>query len=341
MIHYSKKLLIGVGILILLLALSACGAKQEETTTPAISQTPAESAAIENPSAAPSESAEGVQEERVVATELGDLKLPQQVEKVVTLERSLADHLVALGVAPIGAVVRDGGDFEPYISESLKGTESVGQSGAPNLEKILELKPQLIIGTDKDHSKSYDVLSEIAPSLIISSKEMEKDWREVFRTIATAMNKEELAEQQLQQFQNRIDELKKELEPVLKDKTVVFFKVTDKDTRILGNLSPLGKIAYGELGLVYPSELEDEKNETKIAAEKLPEINPDYIFVMDINVPDYAPKLDEMLQTPLWKNLNAVKNDHVFMVPLRATKTGFGLVMHNQFLDIIKQGLVE
>ncbi|CAG7649441.1 putative siderophore-binding lipoprotein YfiY [Paenibacillus solanacearum] len=277
---------------------------------------------------------------RTLTHSLGTIEVDADIQRVVTLERSFADHLVSLGVVPVGSVVRDGGDFEPYLAPQLKGTTSVGQSTAPNLEKILELKPQLIIGTDTDHSKSYDTLKQIAPTLIVKSEEMENDWRAVYLRIAEAMNKQKKAEADLKAFDDRLAQLKTKLDAPMKDKTVVFFKVTDKDTRVLGNLSPLGKIAYGQLGLNYPKSLKDEKNETKLAIEVLPELNPHTIFVMDTNVPDYTKKLNETLATPLWKNLQAVKDGRVSMVPLRATKTGFGLVMHQQFVDALEKGLL-
>ncbi|WP_127581989.1 ABC transporter substrate-binding protein [Paenibacillus koleovorans] len=329
--RYWGLIVLVTTVILLAILGTACSSKEEKSgALPEVSSTP-------NASVSPSK--EPVK--RTITHTLGSIAVAEKVERVVTLERSFADHIVSLGIVPVGAVVRDGGDFEPYIANQLKGSASVGQGTAPNMEKLLGLKPELIIGTDKEHSKAYDTLKQIAPTLIITSDEMEKDWRGVFLKIADAVNKQELAKQQLKTFDENLLALKDQLAPIMKGKTVVFFKVTDKDTRILGNLSPLGKIAYEQLGLKYPESLKDESNETKIAAEILPEINPDYIFVMDTNVPEYVDHLNEMLKTPLWKSLNAVKDGKVVMVPLRATKTGFGLVMHNQFVDTLKRELLK
>lgn len=314
--------LIALLAVLLAMAAAACGKAEAEETPPAQGKQGA------------------AQAKRTLTHALGTIEVDADIQRVVTLERSFSDHLVSLGIVPVGAVVRDGGDFEPYLAPQLKGTASVGQSTAPNLEKILELKPQLIIATDTDHSKSYETLKQIAPTLIVKSEEMENDWRAVYLRIADAVNKQKKAEADLKAFDDRLALLKPKLDAAMKDKTVVFFKVTDKDTRVLGNLSPLGKIAYGQLGLTYPKSLKDEKNETKLAVEVLPELNPSTIFVMDTNVQDYANKLNEVLATPLWKNLQAVKDGRVSMVPLRATKTGFGLVMHNQFVDALEKGLL-
>lgn len=308
-------------------AISACG---QSGSAPAPSAAPASSAATPPAGAA----------KKTITHALGEAEVPAQVSRVVALTPHFADHLVSLGITPVASVVREGGDFEPYLAAQLKGAESLGQQSAPSLEKLVTLKPDLILAVEKDHSKAYETLKKTAPTLVFTDKEMEQDWAGVFLKVASAVGKEADGKAKLKAFDDKTKALKEKLTAKLGNQTVVFFKVTDKDTRVLSKNSPLGKIAYEQLGLKAPQGLPDGEGEIKIATEKLPEINPDHIFVMDINVPDYAAKLNEAMQTPLWQSLNAVKNKHVYMVPLRATKTGFGLTMHNLFVDEVQKGLL-
>ncbi|MEI7026680.1 iron-siderophore ABC transporter substrate-binding protein [Paenibacillus sp. y28] len=310
------------------LMLGACGTAG--SMTPAGKQ--------EGGAATPSPAADA--KPRTIVHAAGQTIVPAKVERVVTLTPHLADHLLSLGMKPVGSVVREAGDFEPYIGEQLKGTESVGQSASPNLEKVLQLKPDLILGEEKNHSKPYEALSKMAPTIVYANKEMEQDWTLIYKKVAEAVGKQDLAEAKLKEFDAKTKGLKEKLTAKLGNETVVFFKVTDKDTRVMGSKSSLGKIAYEQLGLKYPAGLPEEEGEIKLALEKLPEINPDYIFLLDVNVPDYADKLNEALETPIWKSLKAVQNNHVYKKPLRATKTGFGLVMHNIFVDEIQKELL-
>ncbi|SFL36156.1 iron complex transport system substrate-binding protein [Paenibacillus sp. 1_12] len=325
---------------LLSILLSACGSNEntmKEAAKP--SAKPAETAAATTPAATPA-AAPAEKKKTTITHVMGQTEVPERVERVVALTPHFADHLLALGITSVGSVVREAGDFEPYSIPLLKGTESVGQSSAPNLEKVLQLKPDLIFGEEKNHSKSYPALSKIAPTLVYATKDMEEDWNKVFLSVGEAVGKTALAKTKLQEFDNKTKALKEKLVPKLGNETVLFVKVTDKDTRVMGNKSPLGKIAYTQLGLKYPAGLPEEDGEIKIALEKLPEINPDHIFLLDTNVPDYVAKMNEAIATPLWKNLKAVQNKHMYMKPIRGTKTGFGLIMYNIFVDEINKELL-
>jgi iron complex transport system substrate-binding protein len=324
---------------LLSILLSACGSTEntmKEVTKPAAK--PAETAAG---TPTPASAAAPTEKKKATITHvMGQTEVPERVERVVALTPHFADHLLALGITPVGSVVREAGDFEPYSVPLLKGTESVGQSSAPNLEKVLQLKPDLIFGEEKNHSKSYPALTKIAPTLVYATKDMEEAWIKVFLSVGEAVGKGTLAKTKLQEFDDKTKALKEKLVPKLGNETVLFVKVTDKDTRVMGSKSPLGKIAYTQLGLKYPAGLPEEDGEIKIALEKLPEINPDHIFLLDTNVPDYVAKMNEAIATPLWKNLKAVQNKHMYMKPIRGTKTGFGLILYNIFVDEVKKELL-
>ena len=53
-----------------------------------------------------------------------------------------------------------------------------------------------------------------------------------------------------------------------------------------------------------------------VSMEVLPEYDADHLIVQldDDKNPEIKKKFEEMLATSLWKNLKAVKNDHVYMV---------------------------
>ncbi|WP_135547008.1 ABC transporter substrate-binding protein [Paenibacillus cymbidii] len=328
---------------LIVLAISACGSNNNQAAqgaSPAAAIPSASVAPTASPSVQPSASASAAPAKRTITHALGQTEVPAKVSRVASLTPHFADHLVALGITPIASVSREAGDFEPYLAAQLKGTESLGQQSAPSLEKLVTLKPDLILAVEKDHSKAYETLQKTAPTLIFTDKEMEQDWAGVFLKVAAAVGKKDEGKAKLKAFEDRTKALKEKLAAKLGNETVVFFKMTDKDARVLSKNSPLGKIAYEQLGLKAPQGLPDGEGEIKIAIEKLPEMNPDHIFVMDVNVPDYVDKLNEAMKTPIWQSLNAVKNKHVYMVPLRATKTGFGLVMHGLFVDEVQKALL-
>ena len=86
---------------------------------------------------------------------MGSTEVPKKVLRVVTLFQGATDSVVALGVTPVGVV--DSWAQQPtyeYLRDALKGVAHVGLETQPNLEAIVALKPDLIIGTKSRHEKN-------------------------------------------------------------------------------------------------------------------------------------------------------------------------------------------
>ncbi|NJM74023.1 MAG: hypothetical protein HC862_30180 [Scytonema sp. RU_4_4] len=107
---------------------------------------------------------------RIVKHEMGETCIPLKPQRIVTLapEKNL-DPLVALGIKPIGFtsyfMKRDkrGGLFGASWN-SISGAQYVGTPYQPSLEKILMLKPDLILSYS--NSPDYRLLSAIAKQQI-------------------------------------------------------------------------------------------------------------------------------------------------------------------------------
>lgn len=66
------------------------------------------------------------------------------VRKVVTLTSADTDLLHLLGVTPVGGVVSD--DIPPSIQAELAGIPSIGTAANVNLETLLSMKPDMVLG---------------------------------------------------------------------------------------------------------------------------------------------------------------------------------------------------
>jgi len=86
-------------------------------------------------------------------------------------------------------------------------------SGEPNLETIAAEKPDLIIvsATGNDSALPfYDRLAALAPTLVVNYDD--KSWQEVERVLAQASGKEAEAEQSIQRYAQREQEVKAKLQ---------------------------------------------------------------------------------------------------------------------------------
>ena len=100
----------------------------------------------------------------------GTTDVPTDPQRVVVLEPVQLDTSVALGVIPVGtAVLSETTGVPAYLGEKAAEIEMVGTVAAPNLEKIVALSPDLIIGTESRHGDMYEQLAAIAPTVYMAT----------------------------------------------------------------------------------------------------------------------------------------------------------------------------
>lgn len=106
---------------------------------------------------------------RTVRHELGESCIPYRPQRVVVMDQESLEILVALGFKPIAATTANRvGNKAPILQNRVDFTEIVdlGKEGNPNLEKIVQLKPDLILGMFIN-PQIYPLLSQIAPTASI------------------------------------------------------------------------------------------------------------------------------------------------------------------------------
>jgi len=101
---------------------------------------------------------------QVVRDAVGPVCVPLRPKRIVTIEWTYTENLLALGLQPVG--MADIKQFLEYVRPPMSIASSVqdlGQRGAVSLERLAALKPDLII--DASDSNTRAALSKIAPTL--------------------------------------------------------------------------------------------------------------------------------------------------------------------------------
>ena len=107
---------------------------------------------------------------RTITHDLGTTELKGDPQRVVALEFSFVDALVAVGVKPVGvADDKDPKRILPQIADQIAGYTSVGLRQSPSLQQISALKPDLIIADTERHKAIYEQLRGIAPTVVFNS----------------------------------------------------------------------------------------------------------------------------------------------------------------------------
>lgn len=241
---------------------------------------------------------------KTITTINGDIEIPTNVKRLV-VEAYLPTALL-LGVKPIGATEQD--LLNVHIKDQIEGIENTGESSP---EKILALKPDLIITANPD-TKAYEKLSKIAPTVVLPYETYRNVDDEV-NALAELLGKDKEGDEWLADFHQTVKANRERLEGMMEpNETIALLGAYKDDYYVYGDgIYRGGQAMYQQLQL-KPSEgiqknmIDKDITFQQIAYEVLPEYAGDYIF-LDESYSDGMNKDDE-----LWQSLPAVKNDNVF-----------------------------
>jgi len=241
-------------------------------------------------------------------SENGPVQVPAHPKRVVVLA-SYAGNVMSLGVNLVG--VDSWSKMNPNFKDKLKGVEEVSED---NLEKIIALKPDLIIGLST--TKNLDKLKKIAPTVTFTYGKV--DYLTQHIEIGKLLNKEKEATDWVNDFKKRVDETGKQIkEKIGENATVSVIENFDKQLYVFGNNWGRGtEILYQQMGLKMPKKVEEtalKPGYYAISPEVLPEFAGDYIIFSKNSDGDTS-----FQETNTYKNIPAVKNKHVFEVNAKA-----------------------
>ncbi|MFF2480318.1 iron-hydroxamate ABC transporter substrate-binding protein [Paenibacillus sp. NPDC058071] len=289
-----KKLLIPV-LLIFALALTACGGGSANTEGSKETNAPSSNGQTEQ--AGQTDSGTFIYE-----SENGPVEVPKNPQRVVVLTRFLTGNVMLLNVPLVG--VDEMSKTNPKFEEQLKDVEAVSDE---SLEKIMELEPDLIIG--QDGIKNIDKLKQIAPTVIYTYGKL--NYFDLEIEIGKLLNKEEEARAWTVDFKQRLEKAGEEIKAKIgENKTITVIETFNKQLYVYGyNFGRGTELLYNELGFKLPPKVEEAVKKDgyfALSTEVLDEYTGDYI-VFSKN----ADEDNSFQNTSTYKNLDAVKNNHV------------------------------
>jgi iron complex transport system substrate-binding protein len=306
-----------LSLLLLVIAFAAgCGSTSKEAQPAAAKEPTKTETAQSTPAPAAAKSAAST-EKRVIKHMAGETTIVGTPQKIAVLDYRLADSLLAVGVKPYASTTYLGTINLPYLdSKQLEGTIPLGDT--TNLEALLQAAPDLIIGRTPD-TKVYEQLSKIAPTILIDVES--NSWRKNFTDVAGFIQKDKEAEKWIADYEKKAADIRAQLASIVKPgETFMYIRVMPKEIRV-HNISDLfGGTLIQDLKLTPAPGLELVKRVEAISLEKLPDYNADHIFI-EVGAPtnggdkDAEANLNTISQSSIWKNLKAVKNNHVYTMP--------------------------
>ncbi|AMA72970.1 ABC transporter substrate-binding protein [Aneurinibacillus thermoaerophilus] len=318
----------------MMFGVAACGAKEEAKPATAATTSSQSKGMSENNSS--KNTVNATNEMRTIHYLGKEYSVPVKAEKIVITGsvESMEDALV-LDVKPVGAMTT-GGRFAPLFAKIIEGAEGVGEKTQPNMETILKLKPDVILASTKFPAETVEKLNKIATTIPVSH--ISTNWESNLNLLAELTGKQEQARQALQKYNEEVHGLKEKIGVVFKDKNVLVMRVRAGSIMIYPENVFFNPSVYSDLGAMVPKEVKQAKAQQVISLEKLSEMNPDYLFVQfsEAENKDTPKVLEDLQKNPIWKSINAVKNDNVFVNLVDPTLQGGTVYSKIAFLEAIK-----
>ena len=272
--------------------------------------------------------------EKTIVHDFGTTKLKKVPKRIVILDNLYGEILNPLDITPVGATTgqADSQEFSTLFKKQYKDAKvvSVGWQGNPDLDKIAELKPDLILMTGEQEDL-YEELSEIAPTVGYQINTDENwDYHETSLKVAEIFDKRDEMKKDLDRLDAREAVFAENVKAKFGDQKLMYLRVTDNDIRYY---------AYGHFGYLYDT-YHFNRAETfnpddmfqVIDPDKLKDINPDLLIVQA----DSQELLDNKLKnTPVWTSLKAVQNNKVIYADYSTYMLGFGIVSQEAIMKQI------
>ncbi|MEL6937336.1 MAG: ABC transporter substrate-binding protein, partial [Cyanobacteria bacterium J06607_17] len=173
--------------------------------------------------------------------------------------------------------------------------------------------------------------SQIAPTVLTEGSGRENDWQKNLRLYARALDRPEQAEQLLQEYEQKVQQLKAILvRPQALEISVLIIPNDVVRAYTTGSFS--GSILQ-DIGLSRtPAQDDDQGYALQLSPEALDAIDGDYIFLIySKSRPGRLSKAD-FITHPLWSQLEAVKQDKVCQVSSHAWISGRNILAAHQVL---------
>lgn len=291
-------------ILLLLGMLVLTGCMQEKTETKA------------------SESNKTAKETISIEDGFGKQEFDTVPERVIALEWSIVEELLALGIQPVG--VADIENFNKWVTIDAQLDDSVVEVGLrtePNIEEIAKLEPDVIIGKKGHQGDLKEDLEKIAPVVMYDStseealEDLYADMLKTFYTTATLVGKEQEAEERVNHLENRMAEAKENIKSAdLPMTDFVFtqaYSVNQAPTFRL--FTPNSAVSHVLEGIGLTNKIQDQGIQSSGFVETNVEGVSNYeeaLFIHTVQKDD--PLFDNLAGNEAWKSLHFVQEDAMY-----------------------------
>jgi iron complex transport system substrate-binding protein len=239
--------------------------------------------------------------------------LNQKPERIIPLSTSYVDLLYAVGGKAVGKPTS-----KTKLSQEAQQLPEIGQTTNVDLERLIALQPDLVIGFQGRHEKLVPLLeSSRIPVIILNMKTYEDVHAKIklFGEIFGTTHRAQIVSREMGQ---KIEAVAAQLPS--QSKKIVIIRATAKsvtvelENSVAGDVARILKISNIATG---SKPMEKDPDATPYSMEKLVEGDPDMVLVTTMgDVADAEKRLKTDVESnPAWSSLRAVRDRQVYFLP--------------------------
>ncbi|MGW5862886.1 ABC transporter substrate-binding protein [Streptomyces sp. NPDC055239] len=238
------------------------------------------------------------------------VKVPANPGKVIALSEMDLDSALALKVEPVGLSAGRGQKGAPeYLTDQAKDIPVVGAVTGPDIEKVLQAKPDVILAGQLADQQVLKQLKAIAPTVVTIDRT--KDWKKSLELTGEVLGKSDEASAFLKDYDTKAAAVKKNL-GANAGASVSVARYSAKGTAVMQQGVFISDVLK-DLGFKRPG-IQNKKGEghsTPLSDEDLKQIDADWLFIGTLGSagPD-ADLFKELKGKAAYKQLDAVEKDH-------------------------------
>lgn len=168
---------------------------------------------------------------RTVQTAHGAVEVPTQPQRIVAVGYDTPFQLMSVGVTPVG-IFDYSQWYDQYPSDQVAFLEpiaTIGEWGAPDLEKIAAQTPDLIVGVaDELKEGVFDQLSKLAPTALFDSP-TRGDWETAVTDVADVVGAADALTAGKKEYEDLLARLSVDYRSALTEQTWISYSFGDAD----------------------------------------------------------------------------------------------------------------
>ncbi|MFD0589712.1 ABC transporter substrate-binding protein [Paenibacillus sp. GCM10027627] len=254
--------------------------------------------------------------------------LEKKPEKLVILNTEVVELLYQLGGTAAGIATAPG----TPVPEAAKGAKQVGLINEVSIERIVSLKPDLVIGQSFFHAGLRETLASNGIPLALTKLDSYDSIQETGKLLGQIIGKESETEKMLKETDEKVQTIVNKAP----DRSYKYAMISMMSMGI--SLEKSGNIALDIAGRLKISNVAEsmesgpKPDAVPYSLEKLVEADPDYLFLLVYGTEELGKQMLEkdLASNPAWSSLQAVKENNVFFLTSEFVNTS-GLEIDKTF----------